>query len=75
MYGKNIIGSTETFEGYNVDTQKVGGLCNTAEEYIQCLQHYINHPIPKVNNYSREIFLQYNSEASTMAAFYSVFDE
>jgi len=75
MFGKNIIGSAESFEGYNVDPQKVGGLCNTAEEYIQCLQHYIDHPIPKFNSYSREIFLRYYSDVSTMAAFYSVFEQ
>lgn len=74
MYGKNIIGSTETFEGYHVDVQKVGGECNTAEEYIKCLQKYIDSPIPRFNKYSRDIYMQYNSEESTKAMFYSVFD-
>ena len=73
MYGKNIIGSSETFEGYHVDTNKVGGLCNTADEYIRCLKHYINHPIPRFNKYSREIFISNNTEKATETNFFSIF--
>lgn len=74
MYGKNIIASTESFEGYDLDPERVGGLCNTAEEYIETLRHYIDHPVPRLNQYSRQIFLDHHSEASTYATFTSVFD-
>ena len=32
MFGKNIIGTKEAFEGYELDYQKVGAMCNTKEE-------------------------------------------
>ena len=31
MYGKNIIGTDEAFEGYALDYSKAGGKCNTAQ--------------------------------------------
>lgn len=74
MYGKNILGSTESFEGYHVDTDKVGGLCNTAQEYIDRIQYFIQHPVPRFNKYSREFFVRNHSEESTFAVFCSVFE-
>ena len=64
MYGKNIIGTDETFEGYDLDTEKVGARCNTPEEYINKLNNFISKPVPKFNPYSRNIFLKkYSDEA------------
>lgn len=34
MYGKTIFGTTEAFQGYDIDFEKIGGLCNTAQEFI-----------------------------------------
>ena len=73
MYGKNILGSDESFVGYDLDTQKVGGRCNTAEEYITRLRHFIEHPVPRFNHYSRSIFLKNHSEESTYHTFCSLF--
>lgn len=62
MYGKNILGTTETFEGYELDYDKAGALCNTQEEFIQAIAHFSNHPLPRFNAYSRQIFLDNYSE-------------
>ena len=75
MYGKNILGSDETFEGYDLDAGKVGGRCNTAEEYISQIRHYSQHPITRFNKYSREIYLTKYSEESHNKALSSVFAE
>jgi len=73
MYGKNILGSDESFEGYDVDTEKVGGLCNTAQEYIDRIQYFIDNPVPKLNKYSRDVFLNNHAEERTSDLFCSVF--
>lgn len=57
MYGKNILGTTETFEGYDLDFDKVGALCNTAQEFIDALDRFCRHPVPRFNVYSRRQFL------------------
>lgn len=56
MYGKNIIGTTEAFEGYNLNYNKIGSLCNTEQEFIDAIQTYAAHPIPKFNSYARTIY-------------------
>lgn len=72
MYGKNILGSDETFEGYDVEGEKVGGRCNTAEEYITRLQHFAHHPIPRFNAYSRQVYLDRYSEEATLKLFHEM---
>ena len=57
MYGKNIIGTTEAFEGYHADYRRIGGLCNTAQEFIDCINAVVSHPVPRFNTYSRQLFL------------------
>lgn len=66
MYGKTIFGTAEAFEGYELDYDKVGGLCNTADEFIEKINEYIkNYKGLKENNYSRSIFVKkYSYEAS-----------
>lgn len=58
MYGKNIIGTTETFQGYDLDFDRVGALCNTAPEFIEALNRFSQHPVPRFNAYSRQQFLE-----------------
>lgn len=69
MYGKNILASTEAFEGYELDYDKVGGLCNTADEYIAKINHYSQAPIPRFNRYARQIFLEKYSEDVVLEKF------
>ena len=69
MHGKNIIGTTEAFEGYDVDIKKVGGECNTAEEFIALLNDFAKNPRPKFNEYSRKIFIEKYSENAVAEMF------
>lgn len=54
MYGKTIYGTQEAFEGYELDYQKVGGICNSANEFIDKIQNDSEYVY---NAYSRKIFL------------------
>ena len=64
MYGKNILATDEAFMGYDIDYDRVGGKCNTAEEYVARLQDFVRHPRPRFNTYSRQVFLEkYTEEA------------
>lgn len=69
MYGKNIIGTDEAFEGYALDYGKAGGKCNTAQEFISAIQSFINNPRPRFNQYCRNVFLEKYSEDSVVEAF------
>ena len=75
MYGKNIIATDEAFVGYEVDYDKVGGKCNTAEEFISCIKDFENHPRPRFNVYSRQMFLEKYSEAAVVEKFRKVLFE
>jgi len=64
MYGKNILATSESFEGYELDYDKVGGKCDTEEEFIQKINDFAKNPRPKFNVYARSIFLEkYTEEA------------
>ena len=69
MYGKNIIGSDEALEGYELDYDKMGGKCNTPHEYISTIQSFIDNPRPRFNRYCRDIFLSKYSEESVIESF------
>lgn len=73
MYGKNIIGTTEAFEGYEVDFEKVGACCNTEEEFILNLTNYATAPIPRFNKYSRFMFVDNYSEENRRKRFEQIF--
>lgn len=64
MYGKTIFGTTEAFEGFELDYDKVGALCNSKEEFIKSINDYINGPRSKFNQYSRDIFLKKYSNSA-----------
>lgn len=57
MFGKTIFGTTEAFQGYDIDFDKVGGLCNTAEEFIRKINLFESLP-DQFNSYSRDMFVK-----------------
>lgn len=69
MYGKNIIATDEAFVGYEVDYDKVGGKCNTTEEFIARIKDFEDNPRPKFNAYSRQMFLEKYSEEAVVERF------
>ena len=62
MYGKNILGTDEAFEGYDADYDRIGGKCNTAEEFIMKIKEIAASPRPRFNTYSRQLYLEHYSE-------------
>jgi glycosyltransferase involved in cell wall biosynthesis len=72
MYGKNIIATDEAFVGYDVDYDKVGGKCNTAEEFIARIKDFEANPRPRFNAYSRQMFLEKYSEEAVVEQFKKV---
>jgi len=72
MYGKSVLGTNEAFEGYEVDFNKVGALCNNAESFeseIGILKNLDN----KYNEYSRSIFDAKYSSSVTSKKFKEIF--
>lgn len=62
MFGKNILGTDEAFEGYDADYDRIGGKCNTAEEFIMKIKEFAASPRPRFNDYSRQLYLERYSE-------------
>lgn len=58
-YGKSIFGTDEAFAGIDVDYSKIGGLCNTAEDFIKKLNSFNGNYI---NEYTRMIFESHFSD-------------
>lgn len=69
MYGKNILGTDEAFEGFEVNYEKVGGKLNTADEYINFLNSLSYCYVDKYNAYSRNIFLEKYCSSSLYSLF------
>ncbi len=73
MYGKNIIGSAETFVGYDLDTRKCGMQCDTARQFIDTLNFFASHPVKRFNDYSRSVFLERYSDSRVEGLFRQIF--
>lgn len=58
MYGKNILGTPEAWVGYDVDYDKAGACCKTAEDFIAAINAYCASPRPRFNAYSRQVFVE-----------------
>lgn len=74
MYGKNIFGTSEAFEGYEIDTEKCGSLCNTADDYIKAIERVCRQPIIRYNCYSRRVFEEKYSEECSERTFKMIFN-
>lgn len=57
MYGKNILGTDEAFEGYKIVEGESGWRCNTVEEFIECINDFAQHPRLRFNQAARKNFL------------------
>lgn len=72
MYGKNILATTEAFEGYELDYDRVGALCNTRGEFIDAIGRFAANPVPRFNRYSRQVFLDRYSENVRLEQFRAI---
>lgn len=70
MFGRYIYGTEEAFVGYDLDTDKVGGLCNTAKDFTDAINRQMEQSKSSFNRYSRELYLEkYSLQASETAFF------
>lgn len=60
MYGCSIVGTSEAFEGYDIEYDKIGGIANTKAEMINLITKLRDNKLLNRNakNYSRKIFLE-----------------
>lgn len=58
-YGKSIIGTSEAFVGIVGDLNQIGGLCESAQDFISALKRSYN----LLNTYSEELFKDFYSDA------------
>lgn len=52
-YGKSIYGTTEAFVGVEGDFSRIGGVCNTEDEFIQALN---SSNLERINDYVEKLF-------------------
>lgn len=71
MNGKFIIGTDEAFRGYDI-TEKVGVICNSAQEFIVAINN-LNLSY-KFNNQSRNLYLEKYSFESSLKDFKTIFE-
>lgn len=78
-YGKTIFGTREAFEGYELDYKRVGGMCNTSEEFIKNINDYIGcwerNGKPKFNEYSYKIYKEKYSYSISIKKFKEVLNK
>lgn len=70
MYGKNIIGTSESFIGYDIVDGETGFICNTKDEFINCIQDYKGN---KYNSEIRNLFLTKYSTKAIEKALLNIF--
>ncbi len=59
MYGKTIVGTTEAFEGYDIDIEKIGYKCDDKNTFIESIEKFISDKnLNKYNEFSRKEFLE-----------------
>ncbi len=56
MYGKYVFGTSEAFEGYELDYGCAGGLCNSKDEFINKINGFLGKPHESNNMYNKSIF-------------------
>lgn len=64
MYGKTIIGTVEAFQGYDIEYDKIGKVCNSNIEFITAINKLVNENKTVYNDYSRNCFLSKYSDDS-----------
>ena len=74
MFGKTILGTAESFIGYDFDHDKTGALCETADEFVAAIGRFAeNRPAVKFNCYSRSQFLDKYESRGSLERFRSLF--
>ncbi|MDO5571238.1 MAG: glycosyltransferase [Bacteroidales bacterium] len=74
MYGKNILGTKEAFEGYDINIEKVGYECNSSEDFINRINYLRSVKFDSFNLYSRECFINNYASENVRAKYLNIFN-
>lgn len=70
MFGKYIFGTKEAFVGYEFDSEEIGGQCDSAEEFIQKINKFLDREDSAYfNAYARKRFEENYSLTASEAQF------
>ncbi len=69
MFGKNIFGTEEAFSGYDLDFDKIGGKCKTADDFIFKINSFLKQNMSAFNAYSRKIYEEKHSISASLDIF------
>lgn len=75
MFGKTIFGTDEAFVGYELEPEKAGGCCNSAEEFIEAVNRFVDGRQEAFNSYSRQIYKEKYSLGASEKAFGEILGE
>jgi hypothetical protein len=64
MYGKTVLGTKESLEGYALN-EKAGKECNTAQEFIAAINRMAASDAPKWNPFARQLYLEKYAVSAT----------
>ena len=65
MFGKSIFGTDEAFSGYDIDYERIGGLCNDADSFVEQINLFVTEDRSEYNSYARNLYeTEYSVEAS-----------
>lgn len=73
MYGRNIIGTPESFEGYNLDMERIGACCSTAQQFVDAIRYIAENPLPRFNSVSRLAYISAFSDDTLFARLKQLF--
>ncbi|WP_022932600.1 glycosyltransferase [Treponema bryantii] len=69
MFGKKIIGTDEAFSGFNQDVVNNNMCCNTATDFVDAINTFIDSNSNKFDKRNRELFEKYYSVESSKQLF------
>jgi polysaccharide biosynthesis protein PslH len=64
MYGKKILGTKESFVGYETFQKKIGKLCNNKDDFIKTINSYTKKKLYYFDSELRDIYINNYSEQS-----------
>ena len=74
MFGKHIVGSPEAFVGYDPKVRRAAGwVCETREQWIDCLSTVTEMTLPKFDREARRLFDTCYSSAALYKGLEAIF--
>lgn len=74
MFGKYIFGTDEAFVGYELAYDKVGGKCNSAQEFIEKINAFLEKDAEEFHSYSRQIYEERYSQQAVEGILASIME-